>query len=279
MFFVLSKLLGFFAVPSNLLMMLGLIGAGLLCTRFARTGWRLVIASLLLLAVFGFSPLGHALMIPLEQRFPRWDPARGAPDGMVVLGGMVTPDVSAARNDVALNESAERLTAVADLARRYPKVRIVFSGGDASLLYRDGTESAFAMRLLESFGIARERITAEDQSRNTAENAEFSRRLAQPKSGERWLLVTSAYHMPRAVGVFRRVGFAVEAHPVDWRTRGNEDALRPFATVGQGLQRTDTAVREWIGLVIYRLMGHTADLFPAPADPACDHAGADACRR
>lgn len=279
MFFILSKLLGFFAVPSNLVMMLGLVGAGLLYTGFARLGWRLVIGSLLLLAVFGFSPLGNALMVSLEQRFPRWDPARGVPDGMVVLGGVVTPDVSAARNEVALNESAERLTAVAELARRYPKARIVFSGGSGALLYRDETEAEFAVRLLESFGIARERIATDDQSRNTVENAEFSRRLAQPKAGERWLLVTSAYHVPRAVGVFRRIGFPVEAHPVDWRTRGSEDALRPFASVGQGLQRTDTAVREWIGLVIYRWMDQTSELFPAPGDPGCDHAGAEACRR
>ncbi len=279
MFFVLSKVLGFFAVPSNLVIMLGLIGAGLLSTRFSRLGWRLVIGSLLLLAVFGFSPFGNALMVSLEQRFPRWDPARGAPDGMVVLGGVVTPDVSAARNEVALNESAERLTAVAELARRYPKARIVFSGGSGSLLYRDETEAEFALRLLESFGIARERIATEDQSRNTVENAEFSRRLAAPKAGERWLLVTSAYHVPRAVGVFRRIGFPVEAHPVDWRTRGSEDALRPFASVGQGLQRTDTAVREWIGLVIYRWMDQTSELFPGPDDPGCDRAGAEACRR
>ncbi len=279
MFFILSKVLGFVAVPSNLVMMLGLVGAGLLSTRFSRLGWRLVIGSLLLLAVFGFSPLGNALMVSLEQRFPRWDPARGAPDGMVVLGGVVTPDVSAARNEAALNESAERLTAVAELARRYPRARIVFSGGSGSLLYRDETEAEFAVRLLESFGIARERIATENQSRNTVENAEFSRRLAAPKAGERWLLVTSAYHVPRAVGVFRRIGFPVEAHPVDWRTRGSEDALRPFASVGQGLQRTDTAVREWIGLVIYRWMDQTAELFPGPGDPGCDRAGTEACRR
>src|SRR5438093_369983 len=97
MFFVLSKVLGFFAIPSNLVMMLGLFGAVLLRTRYARGGWRLVIASLILLAVIGFSPLGNALIVPLEQRFPPWDHARGPPDGIVALGGAVTPDVSAAR--------------------------------------------------------------------------------------------------------------------------------------------------------------------------------------
>ena len=105
-------------------------------------------------------------------------------------------------------------------------------------------EAKFALPLLESLGVARDRITLEDHSRNTVENAVYSKAIVQPKPGERWLLVTSAYHMPRAIGVFRKAGFPVEPYPVDWRTRGVEGALHPFATVSDGLRRTDTAVHE-----------------------------------
>ncbi len=266
MFFPLSKILGFFAIPSNLVISIGLAGLVLLPTRFARAGRRLTVASLLLLAILGLSPVGNALIIPLEQRFPPWDATRGAPDGIIVLGGMITPSVSAARNEVALNEAAERLTVVAELARRYPDARILFSGGSGALLFDEGNEAEFAVRLLESFGIARARILLEERSRNTVENAVFSKAVAQPKAGERWLLVTSAHHMPRSIGVFRQAGFPVEAFPADWRTRGREDALRPFATVGDGLRRTDTAVREWVGLAVYWLTGKSADLFPRPDD-------------
>src|SRR5438876_3358168 len=135
MFFVLSKILGFFAIPSNLVVVLALLGAALVRTRFARAGWRLMVASLLVLAVIGLSPLGNALLLPLEQRFPPWDAARGAPDGIVVLGGSISAEVSAARNAVALNEAAERVTVVAELACRYPAARIVFSGGNAALVF------------------------------------------------------------------------------------------------------------------------------------------------
>ena len=76
--------------------------------------------------------------------------------------------------------------------------------------------------------------------------------------------MTSAYHMARAIGIFRKAGFDVEPYPVDWRTGGNDDALRPFSTVGDGLRRTDTAVREWVGLLAYWLMGMSSALFPAP---------------
>ena len=119
-------------------------------------------------------------------------------------------------------------------------------------------------QLFDRLGVAAGRIELEDKSRNTFENALFSKALVMPKPGERWLLVTSAYHMPRAVGVFRQAGFPVEAYPVDWRTRGSGDFARLFSTVSEGLSRTDTAVHEWLGLMVYRLTDRSSELFPGP---------------
>src|ERR1700675_3726239 len=120
MFFILSKTLGFFALPSNLLISIGLVGLVLLCTRFRRLASWLVVTSVVLLALAGFSPLGNILMLPLEQRFPAWDASRGPPDGIVVLGGAISPDVSMARGAVALNEAAERTPGTAGTARGPP---------------------------------------------------------------------------------------------------------------------------------------------------------------
>jgi uncharacterized SAM-binding protein YcdF (DUF218 family) len=264
MFFVLSKILGFFALPSNALIVLGLVGVAVAVLRNARAGGKLIVASLILLAIFGLSPLANALILPLEDRFPPWDSSRGAPSGIVVLGGAFETLVSTTRPDIPLNDAAERMTASAALALRYPEARIIFTGGVGSLLYGGPTEGELARRFYASLGIAASRVTIEEESRDTAENARFTWPLAAPKPGERWLLVTSAFHMPRAIGAFRRVGFAVEAYPVDYRTRGVEDLARPFASLGEGLRRTDVAVREWIGLVIYRVAGRTAELFPGP---------------
>src|SRR3989440_6444225 len=264
MFFLLSKILGFFALPSNILISLGLIGIVLMATRFARAGRRLALTALILIAIAGLSPFGNALILPLEERFPPWDGARGAPTGIISLGGAFDTVVSPARGDVALNEAAERLTAVAELARRFPDARIVFSGGSGRLIHGGATEAELAARLFESFGIPGARITLEDKSRDTDENARFTKELLQPKPDERWLLVTSAHHMPRAIGVFRAAGFPVEAFPVDYRTRGAADLLRLFSTLGDGLRRTDTAAREWVGLLLYWITGRTSELFPAP---------------
>lgn len=264
MFFVLAKILGFFALPSNLVISVGLLGAVLVLTRYARFGMRLVLASLVLLAVLGLSPLGNALILPLENRFPPWQEQGGPPDGIVVLGGAFDTLVGPARDEISLNESAERVAVVAELARRFPNARIVFSGGSGRLVFRGATEATLATRLFDSFGISRSRFASEDQSRDTYENAQFSKEIAQPDASERWLLVTSAHHMPRAIGVFRKAGFPVEAYPVDWRTRGRDDLWRPADSVGAGLRRVDTAVREYVGLLMYWLSGRTGELFPGP---------------
>jgi uncharacterized SAM-binding protein YcdF (DUF218 family) len=264
MFFILSKTLGFFAAPSNFLMAIGLLGVLLLCTRWRRLASWLIVTSLVLLAVAGFSPLGNVLILTLEQRFPACNPAGQPPAGIVVLGGAIMPAVSAARGTVALNGAAERITVAVELARRFPAARLIFSGGNAALLANDPPEAGFAVAEFAALGIARERITAEEQSRNTIENGAFSRLLADPKPGERWLLITSAFHMPRAMAAFRAAGFPVEACPVDWRTRGPQDAWRPFLSFTDGLRHTDYAAREWIGLLVYRLVGISSVLFPAP---------------
>jgi uncharacterized SAM-binding protein YcdF (DUF218 family) len=264
MFFFVSKTLGFFALPSNFLMAIGLVGLVLLCTRLQRLASWLIVTSLVLVAIAGYSPLGNILILPLEQRFPPWDASHGPPDGIVVLGGAIVPDISVARGAVALDDAAERITVTAELARRYPNARIVFSGGNGSLQFNAPAEAPLAVKELEALGVAHDRITAEEQSRNTIENAVFSRLVAQPRPGQRWLLVTSAFHMPRAIAAFRAAGFPVEAYPVDWRTRGPSAATQPFAALPDGLTLTDVAVHEWLGLVVYRLTGKTAELFPAP---------------
>jgi len=263
-FFTLSKALGFFALPANFLISLGLLGIILLCTRFTRLASWLIVTSVVLLAVAGFSPLGNVLILPLEQRFPPWDPSHGPPDGIVMLGGVISPEVSIRRGTIAFYDGAARFVVTLELARRYPNARIVISGGSNSLIYDDGPEAGVAVSEFEALGVSHDRISAEEQSRNTVENAVFSRLIANPQPGQRWLLVTSAFHMPRAIGTFRAAGFPVEAYPVDYRTRGPIDAARPFSIMNVGLGLTDTAVHEWIGLLSYWLTGKTSELFPAP---------------
>ena len=263
MFFAPSKTIAFLFLPSNALIILGLAGAALAVTRWRRAGAAMMATSIILLAVAGFLPVGNALTYVLEARFPPWRETRGAPNGIVVLGGAISPKLSRAHGEPVIEGDAGRITALVKLARAYPDARIVYSGGDASLLSSEAPEADFIHPLLDSFGISRDRVLLETRSRNTAENAIFTKALVNPKPTERWLLVTSAQHMPRAVGCFRKAGFPVEAYPVGWRTTQQLD-LFGERTLSGGLKRLDSAAYEWIGLFSYRVTGRTPALFPAP---------------
>jgi uncharacterized SAM-binding protein YcdF (DUF218 family) len=224
-----------------------------------------VIAAVLLLVICGLSPLGNLLLYPLEQRFPPWDASRGAPDGIIVLGASIEADLSTAHGTPVVRSSPDRLIAAAALAHRYPKARVVFSGGSANLISNDAREADFAGAIFESLGIDKSRLIMERASRNTEENAQFSKALLAPREGERWLLVTSAFHMPRSVGLFRKAGFAVEPYPVDWRVGGRGDIFNFTNVAIDGLGRTDLAVREWMGLIAYRATGKIDVLLPGPS--------------
>src|SRR6202040_615900 len=116
----------------------------LLATRFASLGRKLLVASVLLLAICGFSPLGKLLLYPLESRFPPWDAARGAPDGIIVLGGSIDPDLSVAHGTPVVQAAADRIIAAAALARKYPNARVVFTGGNPYLISNDAREADYA---------------------------------------------------------------------------------------------------------------------------------------
>jgi len=264
LFFLLSKTVGNMVAPANFLVGLGLLGAILLLTRFATLGRRLMVVALVLLAICGFSPLANFVLYPLEQRFPKWDSSRGDPDGIIVLGGSLDADLSAAHGVTVVSGAADRIVSAATLAHRYPNARLVYTGGSPNVLHNDAKEADYATALFQGLGIAKSRLTMERLSRNTRENAEFTRDLVKPKPGERWLLVTSAYHMPRSMGLFRQAGFPVEAYPVDWKVGTKEDLLKFYVNAGAGLGRIDLGAREWLGLIANRLSGKSDTLLPGP---------------
>lgn len=264
MFFVISKLVENFLLPSNAIGLLAIAGVLLIVLRRVRLGAAFLIVSTLAVVLVGWLPVGSASLGILENRFSR--PAiQGKVTGIVMLGGAVNTHVSADRSTVALNDAGERLVAVAELSRRYPDARIILSGGISHLLFGRGeTESALAKTLLVKIGVAPDRIELEERSRNTCENASYSKVLAAPRPGEQWILVTSANHMPRAVACFRAAGFPVIPYPVDYRT---EHSPWQFSkSIADGLQMADLAAHEWIGLWAYHLTKGT-ELFPAPRAP------------
>jgi uncharacterized SAM-binding protein YcdF (DUF218 family) len=268
-FYTISKVAWFFATPSNLLVSLILLG--LMLTLFKRlrsfgAGVSLVVT--LATLALGLLPIASYILLPLEERFPAFRHDGKAVDGIILLGGSIEAADSASRGSLVANGSAERVLDTIQLAHRYPAARILISGGGGTVFGDGAAEAPIIADYFRSIGIDPARILVEDRSRTTSENAVYSRELAKPHEGERWLLVTSAWHMPRAVGVFEKAEFPVTPYPVDFRTAGGSRTHRPFAFVSEGLRRLDIATKEWAGLIGYYATGRTLRLFPGPQGSA-----------
>jgi uncharacterized SAM-binding protein YcdF (DUF218 family) len=262
MIYLLSKLFWAIAQPVNLIVLLVVAAPGLAALGYRRVALISLKTGLGILVTAAILPIGQMLLIPLEDRFPKPEPLPDKVAGIIVLGGMIDEEITEARNTLALSHAAGRLVEAAALARRYPQAKILFTGGSSDVLGPKLREADYAHRYFDAEGIAPGRVIYENQSRNTEENATDSLALVHPAPGETWLLVTSAAHMPRSVGIFRKVGWAVVPDPVDYRTTG---ALRVqgFRLI-ERLDELDLGLREWIGLIAYYALGRTGALFPGP---------------
>ncbi|WP_421851219.1 YdcF family protein [Oricola sp.] len=260
MFFLISKI-GWLVIQP-----LGLIGLCLLASAvFALTGWRIwaVAAALTGLAILVASAqtnLGRLALQPLENRFPRPSAEPAAEDvaGIIVLGGAFDGHVTRFRGGFELGEAGDRFTEAVRLAKRYGDAPVVVTGGDASLIGKTEGDASVAVRFFGSFGIDRRRLILEAHSLNTYENAQLTAAMLPEGRSGRWLLVTSAFHMPRSMGAFRLFDVAVMPWPVDFRTGGEErfsigrdDPLDAFGELS-------LAMREWIGLQVYGMTGRIA---------------------
>ncbi len=264
MFFTLSKVLWFLADPGNLLLIALVVGVVLLWTRWRAAGRAVLTLALAGAVFFSVVPIGSWLFADLENRFPVVDQPPERVDGIVVLGGVLSQKITRDRGQITVNDAVERLLAFAQLAQRYPTATLVFSGGSGSLLNQDLKEAHFVAPLLARLGVDPGRVLFEDRARNTAENATFSHALADPQPGETWLLITSAFHMPRAVGCFRRAGWTVVPYPVDFHTTGPADEISVRFNFLSGLGSFRAALHEWLGLLAYWLTDRTDTLLPGP---------------
>jgi uncharacterized SAM-binding protein YcdF (DUF218 family) len=266
-FFIASKIFWMLASPISVLLLGALVGVVLCYGRHYRFGRGLALVAILILLAAATLPLRAVLLAPLENRFPQPPADMEPPYGIIVLGGAISDPVSAARGQTVFDEGGERITEAVILARRFPDARIVYTSGTNSVLGGTSSEALRARDLMAQLGVAPDRVTIEDRARNTDENARFTAAIVHPEPWQRWVVVTSAFHMPRAMGVFEKAGFHPIAYPVSFYTagRGYDDfglALDPE----RNLRAFQLALHEWIGLAAYYATGRIDHLFPGPGD-------------
>ena len=261
--FALSKIFWWLAQPMRLWLIITCIATLLLFTKYLGLGRLLLTAASVYFIALIFLPIHLWLTRPLEQRFPSPELPESI-DGIIVLGGAVDQFLTEAHGQPSLNAAAERMTEALKLTRQYPNAKLVFSGGTAEVNPRsDFTEADVAEAFFVDLGFEKDKLLFENQSRNTYENAVFSKALIQPKENETWLLITSAFHMPRSVGIFRQQNWKVIPYPVDYRVGHNPSEQTPIF-FSEKLTLIDLAAKEWVGLVAYRLLGRSNALFPKP---------------
>lgn len=257
--FVVGKLLTFLSLPTALMMECTLLG--LLLTRWL-AGRVLLIAATTAQAACLVLPVDAWAIRPLEDRFPQVTTYPDRVDGIVVLGGALDELTSRDRDTPTLNLAANRLTTFVELARRYPQAKLLFTGDSGDIEQGASNEVEFAGILFTQLGLPVERVEFENGSRTTRESAVDAAALIEHRPGERWVLVTSASHMPRAVGTFRHAGWAMLPWPVGYQSR---DHIAGYPqSMGHRLAVLDGAAHEWIGLLAYRVRGWTDSVFPGP---------------
>ena len=260
-FFLASKIIWALISPDSLIVILGVSAWIAAILKWQRTSRSLLATCALLLVLIGFFPVGEWLIAPLENRFTSNAALPREVDGIIVLGGAISPRMSNIWQQPEIGGAADRLTNFFYLARLYPNAQLVFTGGSGSVTQQEFKEAEMAQILFDQLGLAERAIIFESESRNTAENAINSKQLVTPGNDENWLLITSAFHMPRSVGVFCQEQWKVQPYPVDhYSQKGN--LLRVDFSFNKNLSVLGTAVREWVGLVAYRISGRTDRLLP-----------------
>lgn len=252
--FLASKLLAVLIEPLFWVLLLLLTGV-LLGGRRARMGRTLSALALLALLLSGWTSGPEALLRALESRYER-PPEQALQHfaGIVVLGGALSsPELWEAHPQVGLNDQAERMTEAVALMRSHPNLRLLFTGGNAKISGEGVSEAQRAKVFFEAMGVDPARVGYESASRNSYENALLTASMPGVDKTQPWLLLTSAFHLPRAMGVFTHAGWNVSPWPVDYRTTAH-DSWFDFS-LHYGPAMWQLALHEWLGYAAYRMAG------------------------
>lgn len=259
--FILSKYLWAIFQPGNFLLILIIIGLVLYSFKKQKTAKTLYFLCSIVMIIISVIPISNWLIAPLENRFGKITINKEI-NGIIVLGGSEQVHLSNNEIQMSFNGNIDRLLQFVYLGRKYPNAKMIFSGGNGSVIKSNYSESDVAKRFFDFVGFDTNRIVFEDQSRNTYENALFSKQMIKPSNKENWILITSAISMPRAVGCFRNLEWEVIPFPVDYLLNHDKSNHSFNFNLANGLSNVNKAFYEWAGLLFYYALDRTSTFFP-----------------
>jgi uncharacterized SAM-binding protein YcdF (DUF218 family) len=255
LFFILSKIIWFVLAPLNFVTICATLGLLFFRLKKPCAATAFFVASMAIFLLVGILPIGANAVHSLESRYSKPATMPAHVDGILVLGGAVESGASQISHMTEFNDAADRVNAALILSRRYPDAKIVFSGGSGRLIHNERIDSIDMRIFLKDMAFNSSKVIYEDQSRTTSENLINSKNILRPKPGETWILVTSAWHMPRAMGVARKLGWGLIPYPVDYRGPGRYLWVPHKFDVLENFYMGDLALREMIGIAAYRMNG------------------------
>jgi uncharacterized SAM-binding protein YcdF (DUF218 family) len=261
LFFYSSKIIWFVIEPSHLYLCLLSICILLLFTSYRKSARKILCVMLFFIWTVALFPVGSWLFYPLETRFQHNPKLPETVDGIIVLGGSISPSMSLYWQQIETNQYHERLTTFIQLAKIYPEAKLLFTGGSAAIKRNQPTEAEFARQYFIDSGVPGSRLIIEDKARNTAENIQYSKMLVTPKPDENWVVITTAFHMPRSIGLFCKQNWPVIPYPVDHATNPEKLFKLNFNLADHVSSLTD-ASHEWVGLLAYFLTGKIDQILP-----------------
>lgn len=261
LFFYSSKIIWFLISPSHLFLLVFSICTLLLFTGYQQKSRKILCWMLVFIWVVALFPVGAWLYYPLESRFKHNPQLPEKVDGIIVLGGSVSPSKSQYWQQLETNNHHERLSTFIRLAKTYPSAKLLFTGGNARISDNHETEAEFAREHFIDNGLTDERLIMEDKARNTAENIQFSKALVRPQQGDNWIVITTAFHMPRSVGLFCQHNWPVIPYPVD-HVSNPATFFKPGLNLADHAASLNGASHEWVGLLAYYLSGKTDQILP-----------------
>jgi uncharacterized SAM-binding protein YcdF (DUF218 family) len=253
MFFALSKIFWTLVQPLNALCLLAIFGA-LLGLRWKKLGQRICYTALCLIVILGLVPIGPVLVGWLERQYPAPQTLPAKIDGVIVLGGAFESALTASTGQIQVNDQMERMLCFLELSQKYPQAKHVYSGGSGDLLNPNAREGDDARAFFTLVG-QKTPVIYEEKSRNTYENVLYSKEIVTPHGNETWIVVTSAYHMPRAMGIFAKQNWPVIPYPCDYKTDGTYDFFHRLPNAAGNFYMLNIAIKEILGGIVYRLSG------------------------
>ncbi len=249
--------------PLNALCLLVLLGAALRL-RWKEAGQKMIATGVTLILALAILPIGPLMTAFLEQQYPTPTELPKKIDGIIVLGGAFESYLSKENGQIVANDQIDRIFCFIDLAKKHPEAKLVFSGGAGDILNPQAMEGDDARAFFKLINF-KSPILYEEKSRNTYENILFTKELVKPRSGQNWVVTTSAYHMPRTMAVFAKQEWPAIPYACDPKTDGTYNVFKRLPNATGNFHLLNLATKEILGAIVYWITGKSAFIFgPQP---------------